>query len=189
MAELILVRHSTVEINPAVPSHQWTLSAEGRSGCLRLAKALIRHQPALFVTSTEPKAVETGQVIADAIGVPWKQAENLHEHERRGTSHFPSREDFQQAVIRMFRQPDELSLGDETANQARERFEKGVRSVVSEHATKKIGIVSHGTVITLLLCHHNPKLEATSFWKSLTLPCFFLVSLPDFRLIARQDAR
>ena len=59
MLKLILVRHSSPEIVPAVPADQWPLSEAGRLRCKTLAKKLAAHHPNVVVSSTEIKALET----------------------------------------------------------------------------------------------------------------------------------
>jgi hypothetical protein len=46
-----------------------------------------------------------------------------------------------------------------------------------------LAIVTHGTVLTLFLAHHNPHLDPISFWRDLTLPCFFVTSIPAMEII------
>lgn len=82
MRKLILVRHSLPEFTEGVPAHQWSLSAEGRQRCVPLAEGLGAYEPVAVVTSTEPKAVETGQVIADHLSLLLESADGLREHHR-----------------------------------------------------------------------------------------------------------
>ena len=180
---LILVRHSAVQIDTAVPSHQWPLSADGRSRCHDLAPKLKPYAPARFVTSEEPKAIETGQILADTLAVPAMSASGLQEHDRHGTPYFESREAFETAVATFFARPDELVFGQETAVQARMRFEAAVQQELSSHPQETLAIVSHGTVMTLFICHHNPHLNPMQFWQSLTLPCAFVLRLPEMQLV------
>jgi broad specificity phosphatase PhoE len=186
-AELIFVRHSVVTVEPSVPSHLWSLSDEGKSRCLRLAGLLRQLRPSLYVTSREPKAIETGRLLADAAGVLWVAADDLHEQDRQGVSHTTTEAEFQQSVVRLFQEPNRLVFGRETACQARARFAEAVTRVLGQHPSERIAIVSHGTVLTLHLCHHNPSLDAIPFWRSLTLPCAIRVSLPEFKIIDRFD--
>ena len=67
MSHLILVRHSAPEIVPQVPARAWHLSAVGRARCVPLAAALAPYQPRAIITSVEPKAVETGQIVAEQL--------------------------------------------------------------------------------------------------------------------------
>ncbi len=180
---LLLIRHAAVQVEPAFPPDRWHLSAAGRASCQLLAAQIERYQPACFVTSREPKAQETGQIIADCLNLPWHTAENLHEHDRRGMPYFEDKQAFEAAVIQLLTGPeDELLLGQETAGQARRRFDRAIREVLGQRPVENIAIVSHGTVITLFLRAYNPALSPVSFWRSLKLPDYLVVSLPDFTL-------
>jgi len=184
--KLLFVRHSAVEIRPDVPSSQWKLSTDGRSRCYQLIPRIKEYRPAIFITSQENKAKETGQIMADAMGVPWRTAENLHEHDRQGAPYLKSEVEFKQAIIDLFSQPEQLVFGRETAVQAFERFDKAVANILStfeeRNRTGDIAIVTHGTVITLFVCHHNPGLDPVSFWRRLSLPDLVVLSLVDFSL-------
>ena len=83
-SHLILVRHSLPEIDFVVSSHEWHLSAEGRRRCERLADALTNYDPVAIVSSEEPKAVETAEIVAARFGVRVEVEPDLHEHDRRG---------------------------------------------------------------------------------------------------------
>ena len=180
---LLLIRHSAVVQVPDTPSYLWSLSADGRSRCHTLAPHLLPYQPVVFVTSIERKAVETGHILAEHSGVPCHTAAGLQEHDRRGTAYFPNKADFIATVTRLFEQPDTLVWGQETAVQARDRFIQGVQNVLNQYQQGNIAIVTHGTVLTLFLAHYNPQLDTISFWQNLALPDYFVVTLPDMRLL------
>ena len=179
---LILVRHSAVPPDPALPSHKWTLTEDGRSRCQTLAAHLQSYPVDQLITSHEPKAIETGQILADALGVPCQAAAGLQEHDRRGVPYFASKIEFETAVSTFFTHPTELVFGAETAVQARDRFGTAVAQQLANHPHKNLAIVTHGTVLTLFICQHNPELDPMPFWQSLTLPCAFVLSLPDYQL-------
>lgn len=176
---LALIRHAAVEIEPNIPAREWQLSANGRTLTRQLAPQLIPYRLNRIVTSTEPKAVETGQILADELGLSWQTAVNLHEHDRQGTPYFARHEDFVTAVSRFFTQPDKLVLGQETAVQARDRFVTAVTRLLTAYPQENLAIVAHGTVITLYLCHTNPDIDPMAFWQKLTLPAAFILSLPQ----------
>ncbi len=179
---LILVRHSAVHPDPAIPSHEWLLSEDGRYRCHTLAAKLQPYPLDQFITSHEPKAIETGQIMADVFGVPCQVAAGLQEHDRRGVPYFASKVAFETAVATFFTHPTELVFGAETAVQARERFGTAVAQQRNNHPHNHLAIVTHGTVLTLFICQHNPQLAPLPFWQVLTLPCAFVLSLPDYQL-------
>ncbi|MCA9974020.1 MAG: histidine phosphatase family protein [Anaerolineales bacterium] len=182
MKQLLLVRHSHVAQDPARPSHAWPLSADGRSRAQQLAPHLQPFGPTRIVTSTEPKAAETGQILAAVLGLPLHAAPGLQEHARHGAPYYPTRAAFAAAVAALFRRPEEQVFGEETAVQALRRFAAAVDAQLAAYPDDTLTVVSHGTVLTLFICHHNPQLDPIPFWQSMTLPCAAVLSLPERQL-------
>ncbi len=168
-------------IETGVSAHQWVLSEEGRESSARMARQLRKYAPQLVVTSTEPKAVETGAIIAATLELPRKKVSNLQEHDRHGVPVFESREAFQAQVAQFFTHPDELIFGNETATEALERFTAAIHEILAGHPEETVVVVTHGTVMTLFVTAANPQ-DPIPFWKSLGLPAFVVLSRPDFRL-------
>jgi broad specificity phosphatase PhoE len=186
MAELILVRHSQPERVVGVPASKWRLSAEGRQRCLSLAYRLAPHQPSRVVTSLEPKAIETGQIIAAILNIPWNSMPDLHEHERPEAVRTLAPEAFRARVADLFEYHDQLVLGTETADQAHKRFAAAIADLLSHYQEDTLSVVTHGTVMTLFISRATG-LEPVSFWKQLGLPAFTVLSLPDLGLVKLVD--
>ena len=180
--ELILVKHALPDIVAGVRASEWHLSDEGRCRCLPLAERLAAYEPTVIVTSEEPKAVETGQIIAERLDLPCTTAPGLHEHERPTVGFLGTHEQFVAQAVRLFEHPGEMVFGSETADQAHGRFSAAVAAVLEQHPGGIPVIVAHGTVITLLLARANG-LDPVPFWKSLGLPAYAVLSLPDLRLL------
>ena len=179
---LILIRHSAVQIDPTVPANEWSLSADGRSRCQTLAKKLQQYQPTRFITSHEAKARETGQIMADYLGVSFTSDDGLQEHDRQSVPYFANKVDFETAVANFFAHPNELVFGRETAVQATSRFTQAVNQQLAAQPRGNVAIVTHGTVLTLFICQYNLTLNPVQFWQSLTLPCAFVLTLPSRQL-------
>lgn len=180
--QLVFIRHAAVQIKPGIPSKEWRLSNNGRSCASRLAPQIASYHPTRLITSSELKASETGEIIANVLGLPCQTAPELHEHDRQGVTFFESREEFVAAVTRFFRYPDKLIFGNETAHQALERFDTAVNHLITQYPTDTLAIVTHGTVLTLFLAHHN-QFNPIPFWTNIKLPDFFVVNLPAFDLL------
>ncbi len=180
--KLVLVRHSLPEMEPDVRASQWRLSDEGQHRCEPLAQRLAGYKPTMIVASLEPKAVETGQIAADILGIPFATAPGLHEHERPKAGLFSTREQFEAQVVHLFERPGELILGNETADQAHARFASAIAAVVEQHPSGNLALVSHGTVLTLFVTRANG-LDPAPFWKRLGLPSFVVLSLPGLGLL------
>lgn len=181
MRKLILVRHSLPAIAGEEPASQWQLSEEGRRRCGRLAELLAAHRPSAIVTSTEPKAIETGQIVGERLGIPVEAAPNLHEHERPGSG-LDTPEQFEGKVARLLENPGEPVFGAETGDQARERFSDAVDDVMKQHPAGNVAIVSHGTVMTLFVARATG-VDPVTFWKGLGLPAFVVLSHPELVLL------
>lgn len=179
MNALILVRHSNVTINPDKPASTWTLSDEGRTRAAILAEHLRPYHPERVITSVEPKAAETGEIVARELHIPFSTAPNLHEHERSNVS-FVGREQFESQVRAFFAAPNRLIFGDETADQAHDRFASAIDNLVQQH--QNLVVVTHGTVLTLYVSR-LANCDPFDFWKRLGLPAFVVLSLPDMELM------
>lgn len=174
MPHLLLVRHAAVVAEINKPAHTWTLSAEGRAKCQALAPKLRRYQPTVFVASHEPKAQETAQLLATALGCASETAPDLHEHDRNGVG-WLSPAAFEASLTAFFTRPTELVFGNETAAQAQDRFVNAVYATLARHPGQNIAIVAHGTVIALFMARLF-QLDPMPFWRTLSLPCFIAFS-------------
>ena len=179
---LVLVKHSLPTINEGVPAREWSLSGEGRARCISLAKALSQYLPFSLYSSIELKAQETAQFVAESLSLSKQMqvVEGLHEHDRRSTP-FLGAPAFEYRVRTFFTHPNELVFGQETAQDALERFSKSITSIITSDAQENIVIVAHGTVITLFTAHYV-RVEPFPLWQSLQLPSFVTFSLPSYTL-------
>jgi broad specificity phosphatase PhoE len=180
MPNLILVRHAQPAIEPDKPSTEWRLSEDGRTHSRKMAHQLTPYQPHIVITSREPKAAQTGPIIAQTLELPYETAEHLHEHKRTGE--FFTQEQFQQKIRAFFERPTELVFGLETAEQALKRFETAVTQTIARHPHQNIIIATHGTVITLLITAHNPTIAPIPFWQNLKMPDYVHSTDTDFKL-------
>jgi broad specificity phosphatase PhoE len=181
MNNLILVKHSLPEIIPSLPANQWSLSEAGRARCKPLTERVQLYAPDIVISSLEPKAVQTGQILASEINKPFHSVEGLHEHDRTGQEYL-SKEQFEARVFEFFKRPNMLVMGRETAAQAGERFSRALASVEMDHPNRNVLVVSHGTVITLFV-EKVTGLDPFPVWKSLDLPSFVAFSLPGHTLV------
>jgi broad specificity phosphatase PhoE len=133
------------------------------------------------VTSSEPKAIETGRIIADALNIPMETTDGLEEHDRSNVPMMPSRE-FISFVELFFRESDRLVLGRETADAAAARFSGAIQDVLTRHPTGNIAIVTHGTVLALFAAEHADS-DPFQFWRRMGLPSFVVFAVPEMNVI------
>src|SRR4051794_26034841 len=125
---LVLIRHARPVVDPSQPAGSWPLADEGREEARRLVERLRPLGLTRVVSSVEPKAWETGAIVAQRLGVPCSAAAGLEEHDRDGVP-FLAPEALDRALDDLFARPDELVYGRETANQALDRFAAAVAAV------------------------------------------------------------
>lgn len=172
-ALLVLVKHARPEVDPSVPAGSWTLGLAGIEGSWRLAERLRPLGLGRVVSSVEPKAAETGRLVAEALDLPWQTAHDLHEHGRRSVGYL-SQEDFEASIRRLFSVPASVVFGDESADAACIRFSGAVDALVRTHPGERLCIVAHGTVISLFVGRRYGVDEWT-MWKALGTPSYVVV--------------
>jgi broad specificity phosphatase PhoE len=182
MPKLFLIKHAMPELDPNVPAREWRLGERGRGLSELLANKVAAYSLDVIVSSVEPKALETAQIVANRLGKPHEIAEGLHEHDRRNMP-FMRREELEARVAEFFAKPNELVLGSETADQAHARFADAIARVIEKHPQKNIAVVAHGTVISLFIARANPM--PFEFWKRLGLPSVVVLS---YHVIANREA-
>ncbi|HUE98373.1 MAG TPA: histidine phosphatase family protein [Anaerolineales bacterium] len=182
---LILVKHSLPEVIESLPAREWRLSEQGRVLAERLAKRLTRFKPEIVVSSSEPKARETAEIIAEINQLELHLAEELHEHDRSNVPYL-SQAEFEALIREFFQQPEILVFGKETADQAYVRFSQAMSPLLRFHSNETIVAVAHGTVISLFVSRLKG-ISGPLLWKELGLPSFLVIDRQSNALIARES--
>lgn len=166
----ILVKHAMPTIVETMPANQWLLSDDGRVKTLLLAELLQPWQPARIITSHEPKASETGRIVAEKLGLPCQAFDDLHEHDRTNEPYEDAAK-FKAKVAAFFAQPDQLVYGRETANATYQRFFAVMDRIYKSYLGQTTVIVAHGTVISLYLAR-RAGMDGYWLWVKLGLPSY-----------------
>jgi broad specificity phosphatase PhoE len=182
---LILVKHSLPKIVENLPANEWVLSDEGCVLAQKLAVRLNGFQPEVIVSSVEPKAKQTAEIIAAEHGLELQFIEGLHEHDRSKVSYLHW-DQFQAAVREFFEKPGMLVFGSETADACHARFHQTVHSILDQNLEKTVVIVAHGTVISLFVSRLTG-MSDWSLWNDLALPSFIVVDVQTAKLIEREN--
>jgi broad specificity phosphatase PhoE len=181
MAKLILVKHARPKVEERLPSSAWTLSDEGRAACGPLGERLRGMGVEVVVASEEPKAAETGRIVAAGLGVPFEVRAGLEEHDRSNVPHMETRE-FISHMAHFFQRRSERVLGRESADEALARLQEAVDGVLSANDGRAVAVVTHGTVLSLFLGAHNHDVNAFQNWRRMQLPSYAVVSVPGYQL-------
>ena len=176
MSELVLVKHSLPDIDPAAPAATWRLSAEGRRRARAMAEGLTGRQVAALYSSAEPKAVQTAAAIGRVLRLPTAIEADLGEQDRTDVE-FLAADDFRTRVRHVFSEPEARVLGSESAAEALARYRACVHDILARRE-ENVVVVSHGTVMTLLVASCNT-IEPFELWDRLALPSFVVLRRPD----------
>lgn len=182
---LILVKHSLPEIVESVPAREWNLSDEGQIRAQKLVEQLRTYQPEIIISSIEPKARQTADIIGEALGLKFMMMAGLHEHDRN-SSPFYSNDEFQSLIREFFAKPDKLIFGSETADQALVRFRRSMEWISKSHEDKNMVVVSHGTVISLFVSWLTG-FDGYLLWKELGLPSLVVVDVQNKTLLKTEN--
>ena len=110
----------------------------------------VRH----IFSSTERKARDAAQLLADGIGLQgYSVVDGLGENDRSATGYLAQRE-FEETVDAFFAQPQTSVRGWEPAADAQARIVHAVEQVISQASDDgDVAIIGHGGTGTLLYCH------------------------------------
>lgn len=152
MATVHFVTHPEVVIDPLIPVPDWPLSALGRARMAALARDPMMRGLAAVWSSAERKARDGAEILAEALGLEPRICEGLHENDRSATGFLPPPE-FEATADLFFAHPTTSIRGWKTAAAAQARVLAAIEEVLSQSPPGDVGIVAHGGVGTLLLCH------------------------------------
>ena len=176
-----LIRHSYPEKDTTMPANQWRLSHQGRKAAKNLAGQLKDFGLTMMISSIEAKAIETSQIVANELGIPFSIANGFHEQDRSNIGFLASKDQFESKIKKLMEKPDECVFGLESANQAYNRFHHALGGLINDFEGEKIALVTHGTVMSLFIAKTN-NLDPFEFWKSLDMPTLVKISLPDYQI-------
>jgi broad specificity phosphatase PhoE len=74
-------------------------------------------------------------------------------------------------------------FGQESADDSYSRFSAAVEKIRRRHQNETVGLVSHGTVMSIFTARKND-FEGFSFWEQLKIPDLIVLGLPDYHLIS-----
>ncbi len=181
VGNLILIKHAMPVLDAAAPASTWVLGEEGRRQACEIAERLRERLPFELLSSAEPKARETAEIIAAALGIQSREVAGLEEIDRPT---LPIVDAAEHASINrpLFEQPEAAVLGSESADQARERFSTALLAELAGDAPGDIVVITHGTVMSLFAEAHSP-VSAWSLWKRLACGDALRFELPGLRLV------
>jgi broad specificity phosphatase PhoE len=162
------VRHGRPQIDRNVPASEWKLSAAGQKATISLASELRHYSFDHLVSSPEPKALSTAEILASQLGSLTVEIDGgFSEHARRSVG-FLSAEQLDAGISRLLAKPDERVFGEETANEAYRPICSSLWRQ-SVNGTRNLMVVTHGTILTIYVSRLLG-IDALSLWRKLPMP-------------------
>jgi broad specificity phosphatase PhoE len=143
--------HPEVIIDPGVPVTEWGLSNRGRTRIQQVVKSKALLGITRVVSSAERKAIETADLIAQAMRLGVEIRPRMHENDRSATGYLP-KDEFEAVADRFFAEPTQSVRGWERAIDAQRRIVAEVEETLALPPVGDILYVGHGGVGTLLYC-------------------------------------
>ncbi|MFK7764024.1 MAG: histidine phosphatase family protein [Roseobacter sp.] len=150
---LIFLTHAEVKIDPDVAVPEWPLSDVGRKRHDGFAQSVYAANVTAVYSSTERKAREGAEPVAQRLSLIPKTCSALGENDRSATGFLPS-EEFERTADAFFAQPDTSICGWERARAAQARVVAAIKTLAElDETTGDILVVAHGAVGALLRCY------------------------------------
>jgi broad specificity phosphatase PhoE len=178
MSHLYTVRHAQVQIDPAIPPHEWHLSAEGQASIAELSAKESWEGVSVIWHSPEPKAEQTARVIAERAGLEMRMHPDLRELAME--TGFLSPEEFQARVAAYFSGAQEPDF--EPYEDAKKRIVTCVHEIVAAAKGQSVAIVTHGRILNVLYSHLLGRRLGIGEWKSIKLPDLSVVDTKTWRV-------
>ena len=178
---VVLVKHASPILDPSRPAREWRLSEEGEAQSRRLADRLRAFSPLRLISSPEPKAFKTGQVVAAKLDLSITSVDGLEEFDRPVLPKMVKTE-YERVNAAIFADFDRQVLGVESARGALGRFSAALRGQLAETDEQTLVVITHGTVISLFAAAHN-ELDAFGLWKRLSCPSLVVMEVPAFGVV------
>jgi broad specificity phosphatase PhoE len=183
---LILVKHASPVLTAAAPPRDWVLSARGEAEADRLAQRLREFLPFRLVSSSEPKALRTAEIVGAALGVAVHGVDGLREIDRPPLP-IVTPDAHRQLNAAIFAYPERPALGTESARDALDRFSVAIEAALGDYdGEEKLVVIAHGTVIALFVAAHNT-IDAFTLWSRLDCAAFVVLHVPTYQLIAKHE--
>ena len=146
------ITHPQVAIDPDVAVDRWRLSDDGRRRAAELLAQPWVATLARVISSEEPKALETAQLLADRLGLAVERRPDTGELDRTASGYLPPAE-FELVADACFADPGSSARGWERAVDAQRRIVRALADVLDDDGRGDVAVIGHGGVGTLWYCH------------------------------------
>ncbi|MHA2152067.1 MAG: histidine phosphatase family protein [Candidatus Thorarchaeota archaeon] len=148
---IYILRHAETKVDLSTPARNWSITPDGKQKARELASNEAIGSIHGIVHSSEKKAHQTADAIAEGLDVQMYELSGLDELKREHEGKL-TEEEYRERVRDTLQNMDESVTGWESGASALKRFESAVRKVDIMFHKKNIVVVSHGIVLTAYFC-------------------------------------
>jgi len=154
---MYLLRHAETTIDLTRPVRDWDITDAGRRSTLELSKSQVFSKMDGIIHSSESKARQTADIIADELQVQTYELPELDELRRDHKTPLTNKE-YRARVLQTLVDWEKNVPDWESGEDALSRFLEGIRRINLMFDNKDILVVSHGIILTLYFS------ALTHFW-------------------------
>ncbi|MGG1658749.1 histidine phosphatase family protein [Brevibacillus sp. NRS-1366] len=175
ITQIYMVRHAE---SPFSPDQEETrgLSEKGWQDARKVAEILEAEQIDVFISSHYARAKQTIEAAARQQKCEIIIEPRFRERDLAAWD-YPF-DDFEQAIAKVFDNPDFAYPGGESNTVAGNRGVVALREVVENHRGKKLAIGIHGNIMTIIMNHYDKQYDF-AFWKKTTKPDIYKLSFEN----------
>lgn len=165
--KFVLIRHANTKAVANKYNPLWSLSEKGVVNATKLAPHPLLADIELIYTSNQLKAIHTGIIVAEHLGVFLKQRDDLTELTSLTNDW---KEDYEGFIHAIYSGTIERHGNGESLAEATNRFTYALESIVTTESDKNvIGIVAHGNVLSLFASQFEDR-TALEIHHQITMP-------------------
>jgi len=181
MTTVYFIRHAH---SPYIPGMERTkgLSDRGRQDAAEVARLLKDEGIDVLVSSTYDRAILTIKDLAEELGLDIRLEEDLRERRLADEGYVISDEQFFECKRKLYEDWDYAFPGGESGKQAQSRAVSVLQGILEQYRGKKIGIGTHGDIMTLMMNYFDSRYNYT-FWQSLSMPDIYQLEFEENKLI------
>ena len=172
LTHVYMVRHAESPFSPGQEEIRG-LSERGWEDAKRVAERLKPEQIDVFISSNYARALQTIEEAARQQSQAIIMEPRFRERELASWDYRFA--DFEQGIKQVFDNQSFAYPGGESNEVARERGIAALKDVLDHHRGKKIGIGTHGNIMTIMMNHYDKQYDF-AFWKKTTKPDIYKLS-------------
>lgn len=153
------------------------MNEKGVFDAQRIQQILEPEELEIFVSSPYDRSIQTINPVVEQQKQEIVIYEDLREREVGDFAPIS----FMEAKQRVYENSDFFFQNGESSREAQARAVDVIEHLLAEYCGKKIGIGTHGDIMTLIMNHYDPKYDY-EFWQSTTMPDIYRLEFEKNRL-------